>query len=162
MCYQVLSLSLSLLSSCQLCPLGDCSSSSGIWLQSPLIHSFFFFSFFPSLHPPSPVFFISASLHLSSHIYQCLFLSAFISLSFLLRLTIYLLPSILLSGFRCLSPSPFPFISRYLPSLFYRSLAALISGALAFSLSLSNIPRPPPQRLMLKHSELFCTFFFYL
>jgi len=130
-----LSIYVSLLSSCQLCPLGDCSSSSGIWLQSPLIRTFLFL-FSPSLHPPSPVFsLISVSLHLSPHIYQCLFLSAFISRSFLLRLTIYLLPSILLSGFRCLSLSPFPFISCYLPSLFYRSLAALISGALAFSLS---------------------------
>lgn len=157
MCDQVLSLFLSGLSQCQFCPLGDCSFSSGIWLQSPLIHSFFLLS--PAVHTPSPVFFISVSLHLSSHIYQCLFLSAFISLSFLLRLTIYLLPSILLSGFLYLSLSPFPFISCYLPSLFYRSLAALISGALAFSLSLSNIPGPLPRRLMLKHSELFCTFF---
>lgn len=148
-----LSLALFLLSLCQICPLGDYSFSTGIWLES-LSHILFFLNilnlrFSLSLCPHTSV---------SAYCYRRLFLSAFISLSLFLQLSISLLCSIILSGFQCLSVFPIPFISCYLPWLFYLSLTALISGALAFFLSLSNNLRPLPRCLMLKRSELFCTF----
>lgn len=123
------SFSLFLLSLCQICPLGDYSFSTGIWLES-LSHILFFLNilhlrFSLSLCPHTSV---------SAYSYRRLFLSAFISLSLFLQLSIYLLCSIILSGFQCLSVSPIPFISCYLPWLFYLSLTALISGALAFFL----------------------------
>lgn len=123
------------------------------------------------LQSPSHILFFLDILHLrfslslyphtsvSAASYRHLFLSVLISLSLFLQLSIYLLCSIILSGFQCLCLSPIPFISSYLPCFFYLSLTALISGALAFFLSLSNNLRPLLCCLMLKHSELFCTFF---